>query len=42
MDVVMELADTISVLHMGRTLAEGPPQATRENRQVQEVYLGVA
>jgi branched-chain amino acid transport system permease protein len=42
MDVVMELADTITVLHMGRTLAEGPPQATRENRLVQEVYLGVA
>jgi branched-chain amino acid transport system permease protein len=42
MDVVMELADTISVLHMGRTLAEGSPQATRENRLVQEVYLGVA
>jgi ABC-type branched-subunit amino acid transport system ATPase component/ABC-type branched-subunit amino acid transport system permease subunit len=42
MDVVMELADTISVLHMGKTLAEGPPQATRENRLVQEVYLGVA
>ena len=42
MDVVMELADTISVLHMGKVLAEGPPQATRENRLVQEVYLGVA
>jgi len=42
MDVVMELADTISVLHMGRTLAEGPPQATRENALVQKVYLGGA
>jgi branched-chain amino acid transport system ATP-binding protein len=42
MDVVMELADTITVLHMGKTLAEGSPQATRENRLVQEVYLGVA
>ncbi len=42
MDVVMTLADTISVLHMGRTLAEGPPEATRANRLVQEVYLGVA
>jgi branched-chain amino acid transport system ATP-binding protein len=42
MDVVMELADIITVLHMGRTLAEGPPQATRDNRLVQEVYLGVA
>ena len=42
MDVVMELADTISVLHMGRTLAKGPPQATRENALVQKVYLGGA
>jgi ABC-type branched-subunit amino acid transport system ATPase component/ABC-type branched-subunit amino acid transport system permease subunit len=42
MDVVMELADTITVLHMGRTLAEGPPQATRQNSLVQEVYLGGA
>lgn len=40
MDVVMELADTITVLHMGQTLAEGTPQAIRENAQVQEVYLG--
>ncbi len=42
MDVVMELADVITVLHMGRILAEGSPRATRENPLVQEVYLGVA
>jgi branched-chain amino acid transport system ATP-binding protein len=42
MDVVMELADVITVLHMGRVLAEGPPQATRDNPLVQEVYLGAA
>ena len=42
MDVVMELAETISVLHMGKTLAEGPPQAIRDNLLVQEVYLGGA
>ena len=40
MDVVMELADIITVLHIGPTLAEGPPQAIRENAEVQEVYLG--
>jgi branched-chain amino acid transport system ATP-binding protein len=40
MDVVMELADVITVLHMGRILAEGSPQATRDNPLVQEVYLG--
>ncbi|MGH7332140.1 MAG: ABC transporter ATP-binding protein [Candidatus Rokuibacteriota bacterium] len=42
MDVVMELADVITVLHMGKVLAEGPPPATRSNPLVQEVYLGVA
>jgi branched-chain amino acid transport system ATP-binding protein len=42
MDVVMELADVITVLHMGKVLAEGPPSATRANPLVQEVYLGVA
>jgi branched-chain amino acid transport system ATP-binding protein len=40
MDVVMELADTISVLHLGKILAEGTPQAIRDNALVQEVYLG--
>jgi branched-chain amino acid transport system ATP-binding protein len=41
MDVVMELADVITVLHLGKVLAEGPPRATRENPLVQKVYLGV-
>jgi branched-chain amino acid transport system ATP-binding protein len=42
MDVVMELANIISVLHLGKILAEGTPQAIRENTLVQEVYLGSA
>lgn len=40
MDVVMALADTITVMDQGRIIAEGPPEAIRANRKVQEAYLG--
>ncbi len=40
MEVVMELADTVTVLVRGKVLAEGPPAAIRANRSVQEAYLG--
>ncbi len=40
MDVVMETADYITVLDQGRTLAEGPPEAIRQNDAVQAAYLG--
>ncbi len=40
MDVVMETADTVSVLNFGRILAEGPPDAIRADRAVQAAYLG--
>jgi branched-chain amino acid transport system ATP-binding protein len=39
MDVVLALADQITVLHRGRTLAEGSPVEITANAQVQEVYL---
>ena len=41
MDVALNLADTISVLHMGRLVAEGSPEAIQQNSQVQDIYLGV-
>jgi branched-chain amino acid transport system ATP-binding protein len=41
MDVVMSLADTITVLDQGRILAEGPPEAIRQSEKVREAYLGV-
>jgi branched-chain amino acid transport system ATP-binding protein len=41
MDVVMSLADTITVLDQGRILVEGSPEAIRESERVREVYLGV-
>ena len=41
MDVAFELADSISVLHQGRVIAEGDQHAIRANPQVTEIYLGV-
>jgi branched-chain amino acid transport system ATP-binding protein len=39
MEVVMELADRITVLHYGAILAEGTPEEIQENPKVLEVYL---
>jgi branched-chain amino acid transport system ATP-binding protein len=40
MDVVMDLADRITVLNLGATLATGTPQAIRDDPVVQAAYLG--
>ena len=40
MDVVFALAERIVVMNRGRILADGPPDAIRENREVRETYLG--
>jgi branched-chain amino acid transport system ATP-binding protein len=39
MQVVMELADRITVLHYGRVLAEGTPPEIQNNPRVLDVYL---
>lgn len=40
MGVVMEIADYITVLNFGSVLAEGTPEEIRNNKAVQDAYLG--
>mgnify|MGYP000277158776 CR=1 FL=1 len=40
MDFLMDLADPVVVLHQGRVLAEGSPEAIRSDDAVVEAYLG--
>ncbi len=40
LEVVFRLATRISVLHLGRLLADGDPESVRADEQVQRAYLG--
>jgi branched-chain amino acid transport system ATP-binding protein len=40
MEVVFRLADKITVLHRGRVIADGAPEAVKANAEVQSAYLG--
>jgi branched-chain amino acid transport system ATP-binding protein len=42
MEVVFDIAQSIMVMHHGRTLIQGRPEEVRQSREVQEAYLGVA
>jgi branched-chain amino acid transport system ATP-binding protein len=42
MDVVFDLAHTISVLHFGEILETGAPEQIKKSQKVQEIYLGTA
>jgi branched-chain amino acid transport system ATP-binding protein len=40
MEVVFSIAQKIAVLHQGRLIAEGTPEAVQQNPDVRRVYLG--
>jgi len=40
MNVVFSLSKRITVMHLGRVIAEGTPEEIQSNREVQQVYLG--
>jgi branched-chain amino acid transport system ATP-binding protein len=40
MDMVMSISDMVTVMHLGRVLAEGTPQDIAANKTVQSAYLG--
>jgi branched-chain amino acid transport system ATP-binding protein len=40
MNVVMSVSDTITVMHLGKVLAEGKPSEITTNEAVQSAYLG--
>jgi branched-chain amino acid transport system ATP-binding protein len=39
-DIVFSVAQSIMVMHQGRTLIQGRPEDVRRNKEVQDVYLG--
>jgi branched-chain amino acid transport system ATP-binding protein len=41
MDIVFSIAQSIMVMHQGRTLIQGRPEEVRKNSFVQEAYLGI-
>jgi branched-chain amino acid transport system ATP-binding protein len=40
MDMVMRICNPVVVMAQGRVLAQGDPQAVREDPQVVDAYLG--
>lgn len=40
MDVVFDTAQSIMVMHHGKTIVQGRPEDVRRNKEVQEAYLG--
>jgi branched-chain amino acid transport system ATP-binding protein len=42
MEVVFNVAQSIMVMQHGSTIAQGPPEEVRQNKTVQEAYLGGA
>lgn len=42
MDVIFSISDRITVLHLGKLLADGPGEEIRANQEVVRAYLGTS
>lgn len=42
MNIALGLADAVTVMHEGKVIAEGTPEAIRQDERVQRIYLGGA
>jgi ABC-type branched-subunit amino acid transport system ATPase component len=40
MDIVLNIAQSITVLQLGAVIARGTPEEIRRNERVQQAYLG--
>ena len=40
MEIVLDIAEQITVLHRGSVIAEGPPSEIKRNQEVQDIYFG--
>lgn len=40
-EVAFDIVEKVTVLHMGRIIAQGDPENIRSNREVRELYMGV-
>jgi branched-chain amino acid transport system ATP-binding protein len=40
MNVALQLADRVTMLHQGRTVVQGTPDQVQNNREVQRIYFG--
>jgi ABC-type branched-subunit amino acid transport system ATPase component len=40
MDIALEVAHDVTVLHYGRVIADGPRDVIRADPMVREIYLG--
>jgi ABC-type branched-subunit amino acid transport system ATPase component len=40
MNVALQLADRVTVLHQGKIVAQGSPLEVQNNREVQRIYFG--
>ena len=42
MEILKQIATTVSVLHLGAMFVEGTPESVLKNKDVAKIYLGVS